>query len=72
MIRDIIIINFEIVNKFAIIITIIILIIIISFTIMIIYISKIVYLNIMNVMTKRYVFREHCFVIILMIFILIE
>ena len=73
--------NFEIVNKFVMIITIITLIAITSFIIMIFHISKViitfhaskvVYLNVINVIIKGYVFREHRFIIILMMFILIE
>ena len=39
---------------------------------MIFFISKVVYLNIINIMTEEYVFRNHRFVTILMMFILIK
>ena len=67
-IKEIIVINFKSVNK-SIIIVIATAETLSSITF---YVSKVVHSNVTNVMTKKYVFREHRFVIILIIFILIE
>ena len=66
LIRDVIVMNFNAA------ITIVILIEIISFTTMTFYISKVVHLNVMNVTIKEYAFREHRFVIVLMMFVLVK
>ena len=67
-IKEIIVMNFKFVSKF------IITAIATAETLSLItfYISKIVHSNITNVIIKKYVFREHRFVIILMMFILIK
>ena len=63
--RNIVVINFEFVNKFITVIATAKASSSITF-----YVLKVVHSNITNVITKEYVFREHRFVIILIMFIL--
>ena len=66
-IKNIIVVNFEFINKFIIIISATKTFLLITF-----HASKIVHLNITNIMTKKYAFRKYRFVIILIIFVLIK